>query len=53
MKKEKEPASLYILYDGFKNVQHIRTATNGMDGFLQFVREDATEILQQGRNPNV
>lgn len=52
-KEEIQPGSLYMTYDSFKNILHASRAGEGINGFLHYMHEDMTFVLQNGHNPNL
>ena len=52
-KKEIQPGSLYLTYDSFKHILHAKRTSEGIDGFLRYMREDMEYVLREGHNPNI
>ena len=51
--KTREHSDLYLTYDSYKNVLHATRSSNGTDGFLRYLHDDAEHIIREGHNPNV
>ena len=48
-----QPGSLYLTYDSFRHLLHASLSQEGTNGFLRYMRDDLTYIIQEGHNPNV
>lgn len=45
--KTREHSDLYLTYDSYKNVLHATRSSNGTDGFLRYLHDDAEHIIRE------